>query len=666
MIDTADPRRNIAIALLTPDGHAQWTGSDAASTFSPDLEALVSGKPVTDWWGREHSQSIANALEQARTTGSATLNLPALPEWMQGPHWTLFLTQLPDTAGNAMLLQMTAKHQALEDELSLLRQTNAQLMRRLETKRERIRVLEQVNSHSDKVQTMGAFVASVVHDMNNVLSVMTSAQRIVRRKLDGQVDATLFDEVDASVERGRTLLRQLLDFSRKDDLRPELADPSEMLDRDRGLMQQLIGHSNRLELLLPEDSWSVYCEPGRFAAVVFNLLSNACDAIRQAGRSGEVRVSLRNVPLEDRPEGTFPRDYLCLSIEDTGAGMSPEVLARLGEPYFTTKPRGAGTGLGLQSAYNLAQRCGGTVHVTSTEGEGTRIDIYLARAILRGEMIELAGSIQLPELHGDARILLVEASDRLASALADLLIGLRYDVSRTKTPREALAALTAAPKDLILLDIDTVADDVEALIAELQQLAPRCSIICMTTDLYPLSGVATLHKPISELSLSQALLEHLERHPGAGLSLRALEISAQAGRTLSNPAMRSTFDLWYEQVNRLHALPDCALVNDLQAPQPDCSFLIACDRQYETGLPMLRFVWAGSEMERRLDSDLTGLEITAAHEAYLGNIRDAILRCLRGLADVQDIPENGQRLLLPLAEGRDGVTHLFGALTQTT
>ncbi|MBP0484151.1 ATP-binding protein [Sagittula salina] len=656
------------VVYLDTDGAVRWISPGSREALGLADDAGLPGEGFAAWWPAATLSEIRAALETVRQKGDAAFEARSLAEYGGGRTWSVRLGMITECDGSgsicAMFTEMTEtanRAAELEREVAVLRDSNAQLQRRVETKRERIRVLEQHNSQAEKIQTMGAFVASVVHDMNNVLSVMTSAQRLVRRKLEGEIEAALFDEVDASVERGQRLLRQLLDFSRKDDQQPELSDPAQMLRRDQGLMQQLIGHGNRLELDLPEDGWQFYGEPGRFASVVFNMLSNARDALREAKRAGTVTVGLRNVPEAERPTGLFARDYLCLSFRDTGAGMPAEVLTRLGDPYFTTKPKGKGTGLGVRSAFELAARCGGTVLIDSTPGEGTQFDIYLGRAVLNGEMVEIAGGIEDPELHGNARVLLVEPSNALATALNRLLTGLHYEVAVVATVEEARAALDDADWDLLLCDFDHDAATAEALAGGMQSERPGMRVIVMSSNSDPQTRLLHLHKPISEQLLARALLDQLDRLPGASLGQRALRASERQRDRINSAAARRTFDIWFERTRQMRLLPDGGIVNDLQAQMPENAFLIACDRRHATGAPLFRFVWAGSAVERQLGRDLTGVQVTAADEALLGAFAPAYRRCQRGTADVSEASgDRMHRLLLPLAEGGERVTHLFG------
>lgn len=668
---------SLAIYLET-DGTIRWVGPDVRDHLGMDAAADPAGESFLSWWAEPDARGVADALNRVRRDGKATFEAMMNPDIVSGRTWSVQLGAMHADSGTAsilaVLVDITRKVERisdLEDELKRAQATNAQLVRRLETKRERIRVLEKRNSQSDKLQTMGAFVASVVHDMNNVLSVMKSAQRIVTRKLKDSVEADLFTEVDASIDRGQSLLRQLLDFSRTDDLHAELSDPAAMLDRDKGLIQQLIGRS-ALRMDLPEERWQIFCEPGRFAAVIFNIVSNAHDAITESGRPGTVTVALRNVPRAECPEGVFARDYVCLSIIDTGAGMSPEVLNRMGEPFFTTKPKGKGTGIGIRSAYDLARRCGGKLEIDSTPGAGTEIRIYMARAELRGEVIGPEGGIEDRTLHGDARVLILANPENLGPGLQNLLNGLGYETALASDIVEARELVSdELIYDLLVVDLDHVADVAPSVLETLCEYIPGAKCIRISSAASTPETPVHLNKPISEHGLATTMLDQLDRLPGASLTEHSLRQSQRIRERLPSAEFRKVFDIWHEKARLGRYLPDGSLVNDLQIQMPQNACLISCDLNPETGKHQFRFVWAGSALEAQLGSDdATGAVMTDAHERLIGPIAQIYRRCQRGTAhyasarilNLSDQPVNVERLLLPLAEGGERVTHLFGLL----
>ncbi|EBA09406.1 sensory box histidine kinase/response regulator [Sagittula stellata E-37] len=668
---------SLAIHLDT-DGAIRWVEPDALDQLGMGADADPAGESFLSWWAEPDVRCVAEALDKVRHDGKATFEARMNPDFMSGRRiWSVQMGALHADGGTthilAVLVDVTrkvARIAELEEELKHAHASNAQLVRRLETKRERIRILENRNSQSDKLQTMGAFVASVVHDMNNVLSVMKSAQRIVTRKLKGSVETDLFAEVDASIDRGQSLLRQLLDFSRTDDLHAELADPAAMLDRDKGLIQQLIGRSG-LQLELPDERWQIFCEPGRFAAVVFNIVSNAHDAIVDSGRPGTVTVAVRNVPRADCPTGVFPRDYVCVSIRDTGKGMVPEVLSRMGEPFFTTKPKGKGTGIGIRSAYDLARRCGGKLDIDSAPDTGTEIRIYLARAELRGEVIGSEGGIADRTLHGDARVLILANPENLGPGLQDLMTGLGYDTALATDILEARELVVdELIYDLLIVDLDHVADVAPSVLDALCEYIPGSK--CIRISSFPSTPDVPVHlnKPISEYALSTTMLDHLDRLPGASLTGHSLRQSALVRERLPSPEFQRVFDIWHKKAQHERHLPDGSLVHDLQIQMPGNACLISCDPSpEEDGQHQFRFVWAGSALEARLGYGATGARLTDAHERLIGPIAQLYRRCQRGTALYSSArvlslsdqhPVNVHRLLLPLAEGGERVTHLFG------
>ncbi len=216
-----------------------------------------------------------------------------------------------------------------------------------------------------------------MHDINNVLAVMQSAEQMMRRQELQPSIVGMLDEVDKAIEHGRRLVRRLLDFARAEESKAEVFSPRDLIERDADLVRHLAGPSVRVVFDFQAEAWPILAEPARLQSVLFNLVSNAREALHE---SGTIRVAVRNCSADDRPKELPLADYCVVSVVDDGVGMSPEVLQRAGEPFFTTKRPGEGTGLGLASAFEFAASAKGRASVESAPGEKTTVSLYLARA----------------------------------------------------------------------------------------------------------------------------------------------------------------------------------------------------------------------------------------------------------------------------------------------
>ena len=240
-----------------------------------------------------------------------------------------------------------------------------------------------------KLEALGRMASSVAHDFNNVLMVIAGATELLKGELEA-TDARHLAEgphavmIDQALERASTLTRRLLEFSRRRTGRPQVVCPLEMLRREEPLLRQAVGPRVQLRIFQGGDGRPiapVRIEPTEFAQVVLNLAVNARDAMPTGG---ELIFDVSTVDASDSPASfdlmTEGR-WTLLRVADCGDGMSPEVLAHAFEPFYTTKGRDRGTGLGLSTVQGIVTAAGGHIRVSSTVGRGTEFRVYLPAAI---------------------------------------------------------------------------------------------------------------------------------------------------------------------------------------------------------------------------------------------------------------------------------------------
>ena len=235
---------------------------------------------------------------------------------------------------------------------------------------------------AQKMDAVGRLTGGLAHDFNNLLGVVLGNLDVVYERLpeDSQIRDFVRRAVGAA-DRGAGLVQRLLAFSRKQMLQPVVVDVNELVRDMVGLLRSSLGESVTLETALADGLWPARVDAGQLENTLLNLALNARDAMPEGG---VLTVTTRNLRVEpgDRPKPTelVPGDHVALIIRDTGVGMSPEVRERAFEPFFTTKEVGRGTGLGLSMVHGFVKQSGGTVALSSAEGEGTEVTIFLPRA----------------------------------------------------------------------------------------------------------------------------------------------------------------------------------------------------------------------------------------------------------------------------------------------
>ncbi|NML31417.1 hybrid sensor histidine kinase/response regulator [Paraburkholderia antibiotica] len=323
------------------------------------------------------------------------------------------------------------------------------------------RSIESAYRQSRKMEALGTLVGSVAHDFNNLLMILSANVQIVRRRGVGGLEREL-SAMERALKSGQSLTRQLLGVARKQPLRTETLSLEHWLPSSRELLHASLGAKVSLVIDSGVNTWPVRVDVAELELALINIAVNARDAMANGGRF-TVRAS--NVVF--RHEDGFPLtgDFVQVSLEDTGAGMAPEVLARAFEPLFTTKPKGAGTGLGLPQVFAFCESSGGLAAIDSAIGAGTSVRLYLPRATSEPQT---AGPAEALAPESDApqglRVLLVEDNAEVAAGTEALLQMMGHQVTCVFNADMALRLLDdarakrastgeALPYDLVLSDI---------------------------------------------------------------------------------------------------------------------------------------------------------------------------------------------------------------------
>ncbi|PLR27687.1 hybrid sensor histidine kinase/response regulator [Caulobacter zeae] len=307
-------------------------------------------------------------------------------------------------------------------------------------------------AQSQRLETVGRLTGGVAHDFNNLLTVMVGGLDMILKRPDDVARVRRLGEAAlAAGQRGERLTRQLLAFSRSQELKLEVVDIAGLILQVEPLVRRAVGDAKSLEVRADREAGSSRVDAAQFEAALLNLVVNAVDATPD---HGTITVEVAAERLEDGQAGEAPAgDYVRVAVSDTGHGMSPEVLGRVFEPFFTTKEVGKGTGLGLAQVYGFVRQCGGAVTIDSQEDRGTTVSLHLPVAIADGVAVERSEDAPIADLSG-VRVLLVEDDASVRAITEGALTELGCIVVTAEHGRAALARLEAeADFDVLLSDL---------------------------------------------------------------------------------------------------------------------------------------------------------------------------------------------------------------------
>jgi two-component system cell cycle sensor histidine kinase/response regulator CckA len=371
------------------------------------------------------------------------------------------------------------------------RETEAAIVYLLETTERR--TLENQINQSQKMEMVGQLAGGIAHDFNNVLSAIMMANDFLLNA-HKPTDPSFQDimQIKQNATRAATLVRQLLAFSRRQTLRPQVLDLGDALSDLTMLLRRLIGEKVKLDLVHGRDLWPVKVDVSQFEQVIVNLAVNARDAMPDGGK---LTVKTANVGAAEAGQLAFKgmpaADYVKIEITDTGTGIAAEIRDKIFEPFFSTKEVGKGTGLGLSTVYGIVKQTGGFVYVDSEVGRGTSFLIFLPRHVAEAEAaVEPPATNGAPkeaaaeakpraDMTGQGTILLVEDEEGLRSLNARGLRSRGYSVIEASNGVEALEALEeqSGAIDLVVSDVVMPEMDGPTLLKEMRQKNPDIKII---------------------------------------------------------------------------------------------------------------------------------------------------------------------------------------------
>ncbi len=483
--------------LLTTDGIMTECNTTALKFAGVTLKDVV-GRPFWEapWWAGDEGRQMRVRNAIARAVAGEFVRYEVEVSGCGDSRALIDFTIKPvcDVNGQVILL-VPEGH-----DITALRQAEA----------EREKMQAQL-LHSQKMEAIGRLAGGVAHDFNNMLSVINGYSELLlsRLPMDNPMVPEL-QEIRNAGGRSADLVRQLLAFARRQPVEPMVLDLNPAITELNKMMRRLIGESIRLEWKPADAICLVRIDPTQLDQILANLLVNARDAL--TGRAdGLIRVCTRVLPAGP---GLDARSMVELEVTDNGCGMSPEVLAHVFEPFFTRKPKGQGTGLGLATVYGIVEQNHGTISVRSEAGQGTT---FIIRFPMQDRLDGTARRVLNPPLHvaGPRTVLLVEDEKAVLKIETKMLQRLGFEVLATSEPENALQIAQSHEGEIHILVTDVIMPRMSGLVLaeRIRETRPAIRVLYMSgyaedvlDSMDPAAtGDAFIQKPFTVDGLSRRL-----------------------------------------------------------------------------------------------------------------------------------------------------------------
>lgn len=447
-------------ASVTGQSFSEYQNYGWASAVHPD----DSEASIAAWNRAVESRSMFVFEHRVRHHSGAwrTFAIRALPilgeqgdivEWV-GVHTDITEQRAAEESlrQQAEVLASQVRHrQRAEDQLRVL---NENLEARVIAEIDERRQAEAKLAQAQKLETVGKLTGGVAHDFNNLLQVVSGSLQLLAKDVAGNERAERHvANAMAGVSRGAKLASHLLAFGRRQALEPKVVNVSRFVQGMDDLLRRALGEAIEVETVLSGGLWNTFIDPTQIENALLNLAINARDAM--AG-TGKLTIELANAHLDDAYARTHdevtPGQYVMLAVSDTGCGMTPDIIARVFEPFFSTKEEGKGSGLGLSMVYGFVKQSGGHIKIYSEPGQGTTIKLYLPRAMQAEDALVQVDTG--PVVGGTETILVVEDDAEVREVVVAMLSDLGYRVLKAVDATSALIVIESGiPIDLLFTDV---------------------------------------------------------------------------------------------------------------------------------------------------------------------------------------------------------------------
>ncbi len=402
------------------------------------------------------SQSVADADADVAAVRSGTVTESVTREGPPGAERWSHVTRVPIRDGSGAVAHLAT----IERDVTEQRSLEARLRQ------------------SDKMQALGTLAGGVAHDFNNLLTAILGSLELAAPKVsDLPRVQRLIENARGAAERGASLTKRLLSFSRAHDLQARATDVNVLIQGMSDLFGRSLGGLVNVRTELSDDLPAAQVDPGQLELAVLNLCINARDAMPEGGA---ITVSTRRLSITDDPE-IADGDYLGIGVADAGTGIPDEILRRVCEPFFTTKAVGQGTGLGLAMVFGLAQQSRGRLSIESEVGRGTRVELALPFAPATvTPASEARAEARAPAAARPASILVVDDDPEVRHVTASFLSGFGYSETEAADGEAALRMLERARFDLVVADLAMPGMNGVELAAEIRDRDPDMPVLILT------------------------------------------------------------------------------------------------------------------------------------------------------------------------------------------
>ena len=384
---------------------------------------------------------------------------------------------------------------------------------------------------AQKMEAVGQLTGGIAHDFNNLLTGITGSLDIVQRRIAAGRASEAERFISAAVtsaNRAAALTHRLLAFSRRQPLDPKPVNANRLVSSMEELLRRTLGEGIQMEIVTSGGLWATHCDPHQLENAVLNLCINARDAMPEGGK---LTIETANSHLDStyaaKARDVRPGQYVCISVSDTGTGMSKDTMEKVFEPFFTTKPIGQGTGLGLSMVYGFARQSDGYAKIYSEVGQGTTVKIYLPR--FRGEAddaepLEPATDMRMPAQDGEV-VLVVEDETAVRDLVVEVLKELGYQALEAVDGPSALKLLEGnARVDLLVTDVGLPGLNGRQLADAARQTRPDLRVLFMTGYAANAAlnggfldpGMEMITKPFAIDALAQRIRDMVGKRQGEG------------------------------------------------------------------------------------------------------------------------------------------------------
>jgi PAS domain S-box-containing protein len=444
-----------------PDGNLDWFNSRVAEYGGVAASELYG----SGWTKLVHEEDIADAAEHwaAALASGEPYEAEFRLKRADGLYRWHIARAVALRDANGAIIRWIGTNTDIEEQKAAseaLVQLNSTLERQVEERTTELMAAEETLRQSQKMEAVGQLTGGIAHDFNNLLAAISGSLELLGMRVrDGRLDAIprYIDAAQSAAKRAAALTQRLLAFSRRQTLDPRPVNANRLIGEMEELIRRTVGPSVSLEFGGAGGLWMTLADPNQLENTLLNLAINARDAMPDGGRltieTSNKWLDNRGAREHDLPSG----QYVCVSVSDTGTGMTPDVVQRAFDPFFTTKPLGQGTGLGLSMIHGFVRQSGGQVRIHSEPGAGTTMSLYLPRHV--ADEIDENTDAGKSEAHlkpsglGET-VLVVDDEPTVRMLIVDVLEEAGYKhVEASDGPKALKILQSSAPIDLLVTDV---------------------------------------------------------------------------------------------------------------------------------------------------------------------------------------------------------------------